>query len=123
VGLFDWLGRGRREPEPPLVWQVRLEADEVVVEDGRGASYRANTTGARSVRVVPMTRGSSHTPTTTGWQVALAHTAGDVPIGKPLAQWQAAWDLAREVCQKTELPVDELTQKMFSQVGRYTPDV
>src|SRR5215207_9912649 len=40
VGLFDWLGRKRQKAPPsPLVWSVRREASEVVVEDGRGGVF------------------------------------------------------------------------------------
>ena len=55
-----------------------------------------------------------------GWQVALGRSDGDVLLGKPLADWQTARELARLVCEQTELPLDELTQRMFSRVGQYT---
>jgi hypothetical protein len=91
-----------------------------VVEDGRGSVVRAALRGARGVRVVPLRAGQSHTDLRSGWQVALAHTDGDALVGKPLADWRSAQDLARTICDTTELPLDELTEKMFSRVGQYT---
>src|SRR5438128_1759539 len=41
VGLFEWLSRRPQQPETQTVWHVRREGDEVVVEDGRGAEFRA----------------------------------------------------------------------------------
>jgi len=52
--------------------------------------------------------------------VALAHPGGDVLLGKPMADWRPARELARLVCARTELPLDELTQKMFSRVGQFS---
>jgi hypothetical protein len=120
VGLFDWLSRRPQEPRAPIEWCVYREADEVVVEDGRGAVFRASLRGARGVRVVPLRAGQNHTDMRSGWQVALAHTDGDALVGKPMADWRSAHDLARTLCDKTELPLDELTEKMFSRVGQYT---
>ena len=121
MGLFDWLGKGRRASEP-TTWQVRRDGGEVVVEDGRGASFRAVLAGARAVRVVPLTGGQQHPGTGAGWQVALAHAQGDLLVGKPLGDWRAARELARGLCAATELPLDELTEKLFSRVGQFTPD-
>jgi hypothetical protein len=125
VGLFDWIGRrgggGTGQADQPAAWHVYLDGADVVAEDGRGAAYRAPLAGARSVRVVPLTGGDHHARSRGGWQVALALADGDVLLGKPLSDWQAARDLARQVCQITELPLDELTEKLFSRVGRYTP--
>jgi hypothetical protein len=101
---------------------VYTESGEVVAEDGRGATYRAALSGARTVRVVPLSGGSPHAVGPAGgWQVALAYAGGDVLLGKPQADWRAARELARLVCEKTELPLDELTQAMFSRVGSFTP--
>jgi hypothetical protein len=44
-----------------------------------------------------------------------------VLMGNPLSDWQSARDLAFQVCEKAELPLDELTQRMFSRVGQFTP--
>jgi hypothetical protein len=121
VGLFDWLGKGRRAPETPATWQVRKDGGDVVVEDGRGASHRAALRGVRTVRVVPLTGGQQHAQAGTGWQVTLAHADGDVLVGKPLLDWRSARALAQQLCELTELPLDELTEKMFSRVGQFTP--
>jgi hypothetical protein len=121
VGLFDWLGKSRRAPESATTWQVHRDGGDVVVQDGRGASYRASLTGVRSVRVVPLTGGQQHAQVGAGWQVTLAHADGDALVGKPMPDWRAARDLARLLCDKTELPLDELTEKMFSRVGQFTP--
>jgi hypothetical protein len=53
--------------------------------------------------------------------VALARADGDVLIGAAMADWRPARELARLLCDRTELPLDELTQKMFSRVGQFTP--
>ena len=74
--------------------------------------------GAQSVRVVPLTAGNHHSGTS-GWQVALAHAEGDVLLGKPFADWQTARDVARQVCDRSGLPLHELTERMFSRVGQY----
>jgi hypothetical protein len=103
------------------VWQVRREGDDVVVEDGRGAEFRASVRGARGVRVVPLHAGQNHTDLRSGWQVALAYQDGDALVGTPMADWRSAHDLAKTICATTELPLDELTEKMFSRVGQYTP--
>jgi hypothetical protein len=90
----------------------------VVVEVGQDREFaRASTAGARSVRVVPLTRGTHHA-TASGWQVALAQTDGDVLIGQPLPDWQSARDLAHKVCAAASLPMDAMTEKLFSRVGR-----
>jgi hypothetical protein len=123
VGLFDWLGRGRRGPSvgnPAVTWQVTAEGGEVVADDGRGTWFRASLQGAESVRIVPLSAGSHHS-VASGWQVALARKDGDALLGKPLADWQAARALATLVCQKTGLPLHELTERMFSRVGQFAP--
>jgi hypothetical protein len=121
VGLFDWFGKKRQKtPRAPIVWSVRREGAEVVVEDGRGGVFRADAWGARSVRVVPNARGGTHGAPAGGWQVALFHDAGDAPLGPLLPDWPPARDLAEKVCEATELPLHELTERMFSQVGRFT---
>jgi hypothetical protein len=121
VGLFDWLTRRRREPDPPQTWNVYRDSGDIVVEDGRGGSFRASIVGTRSVRVVPLTSGNHHVGAGGGWQVALARADGDVLIGAAMADWRPARELARLLCDRTELPLDELTQKMFSRVGQFTP--
>jgi hypothetical protein len=121
VGLFDWIGRRGRAPESPAVWTVYPDGGDIVAEDGRGGVFRASLGGARSVRIIPLTGGRQHAEMRGGWQVALAHAEGDALLGKPQADWRVARDLARLVCDKTELPLDELTERMFSRVGQYTP--
>ena len=97
-----------------------VDGNDLIAEDDRGNLHRAALGGARSVRVVPLTRGDHHARTGPGWQVTLAQADGDVLLGRPLSDWQAARDLARQVCEAAHLPLDELTQKMFSRVGQYT---
>jgi hypothetical protein len=120
--LFDWFRRrgSGRPPEGASAarWTVHLDGGEVVAEDGRGAIYRAAITGARGVRIVPLTAGNHHVQSS-GWQVALARSDGDLLLGKPLPDWQSARELARQVCEQTQLPLDELTERMFSRVGQY----
>jgi hypothetical protein len=100
---------------------VYLEGGEVIADDGRGRTRRAALNGAKTVRVVPLGGGDHHAHTVGGWQVTLARSEGDVLFGEPLSNWQAARELARLVCERTELPLDELTQRMFSRVGQFTP--
>jgi hypothetical protein len=121
VGFLNlgWLRRGQQPAEPPPAWQVRTESGEVVAEDGRGKVYRVAFGGARAVRVVPLTGGNVHHHGP-GWQVALQRDDGDVLVGPSLGDWRVARDLARQVCTATELPLDELTERLFSQVGRYS---
>jgi hypothetical protein len=122
VALFDWLRRSGRQADPPATWNVYREGGDLVAEDGRGSVFRASLNGARSVRIVPLTGGNHHAGARGGgWQVALAHATGDVPLGKPLADWRPARELAQQVCARAELPLDDLTAKMFSRVGQYSP--
>ena len=90
------------------------------MDDGRGHTARYPLTFARSVRVVPLTGGQQHAGSH-GWQVTLSGAEGDVLVGKPLSDWRSARDLADRLCQTTDLPLDELTERLFSQVGRYSP--
>lgn len=119
MALFDWIRRGPRATPVPIVWTVALNGDgaELVVEDGRGMRVRVRVRGARNVRVVPLGSGSHHAGTT-GWQVALARADGDLLVGKPLDDWQSARELARLVCERTALPLDELSERLFSRVGQ-----
>jgi hypothetical protein len=41
-----------------------------------------------------------------------------VLVGQTLRDWQNARELADCMCKATQLPMDELTEKLFSQVGR-----
>jgi len=121
VGLFDWLGRGRRgQPVAPITWHVYRDGADIVVEDGRGWSTRVPRGGARSVRVVPLAGGNHHRESRGGWQVALSRSEGDVLVGNPFGDWRTARQLAQLLCDTSELPLDELTEKMFSRVGQYS---
>src|SRR5438132_368924 len=102
-------------------WHVYRDGGDIVAQDGHGADIRAALAGARSVRIVPLTGGNQHAHLRSGWQVALARPDGDVLVGKPMSDWRLARDLAQLVCEQAELPLDELTQKMFSRVGQYSP--
>jgi hypothetical protein len=122
VALFDWLRRSSRQADPAVVWNVYREGGDIVAENGRGRVFRAALVGARSVRIVPLNGGNHHPNARgSGWQVALAHPEGDELFGQPMADWRSARELARLVCAGTELPLDELTEKMFSRVGQYSP--
>ena len=74
----------------------------------------------RCVRVVPLTQGQQHAGGH-GWQVTLRRDDGDVLVGKALPDWRPARELADQLCKAAELPLDELTQRLFSQVGQYGP--
>jgi hypothetical protein len=124
VGLFDWLGKRRpSESVASVGWHVYREAGEVVAEDDRGGTTRVALSGARNIRVVPLAGGNHHGDVRGGWQVAVSRAEGDVLVGKPMADWRSARHLAQLLCEQTELPLDELTAKMFSRVGQYTPAV
>jgi hypothetical protein len=118
VGLFDWL---KRTPPQPITWHVYREGSDVVADDGRGGSYRVALSGARGVRIVPLTRGNQHGGAGLGYQVAVQRTDGDAPIGKPTQDWRPARELARQLCETAELPLDEVTERMFSRVGEFGP--
>jgi hypothetical protein len=97
---------------------VRVEDGVLVIETLRGDPFaHVPLLGARSVRVVPLTRGTHHA-SASGWQVALASAGGDALVGQPLGDWQSARELARLVCQETKLPMDPLTEALFSRVGK-----
>jgi hypothetical protein len=120
--VFDWLKRGGRRADAPIVWNVYLDGGDIVAEDGRGGVFRASLAGARSVRIVPLTGGNHHADRGGGgWQMTLAHAEGDQLFGKPMADWRPVRELAQLVCARTELPLDELTEKMFSRIGQYSP--
>ncbi|HEY3064034.1 MAG TPA: hypothetical protein VGL99_34110 [Chloroflexota bacterium] len=118
MSLFDWLRR-KREPAPPLVWHVYRDAHDIVAEDGRGGSYRVALSGARGVRIVPLTGGNPHAGVGQGYQVAIQRVDGDAAVGKPMLDWRLARELAHQLCDTADLQLDELTQRMFSQVGQF----
>jgi hypothetical protein len=122
VVVFDWFKRRRASSPPPepMAWEVRVESGEVVAEDGRGAVRRASLAGVRAVRVVPLGGGDHHARAGGAWQVTLARPDGDVLLGTALPDWQSARELGRLVCERTRLPLDELTQRLFSRVGTYS---
>jgi len=120
VGAFDWL---KRKPPAPLAWHVSRDGSDLIVDDGAGHSFRTSLARARAVRVVPLTGGNPHGGLGLGYQVAIACTDGDAAIGQPTPDWRAARSLAEQICQTGELPLDELTQKLFSRVGTFSPKV
>ena len=122
MGLFDWLKRGRsQQPTVAIAWQVVRVGGELTVEDGRGGAWRVPLGGARFVRVVPLTGGQAHmNAAMRGWQVALSQVEGDVLVGKPMQDWRPAMDLAKLLVDKTGLPLDETTERMFSRVGQFS---
>jgi hypothetical protein len=116
VGFRDLLRLGRRPADVQPTWEVHTEAGEVVVVN----AARYPLSGVRCVRVVPLTGGQHHSGSH-GWQVALHRDDGDVLVDKAMPDWRPARDLAQRLCDATQLPLDELTQRLFSQVGRYSP--
>jgi hypothetical protein len=116
VGAFDWL---KRKQPTPLVWRVYRDGSDLVVDDSRGNSSRVPLSHATAVRVVPLSSGSHH-GVGLGYQVAIVFASGDAAVGKPILDWRDARGLADEVCRVVELPLDELTQKLFSRVGSFT---
>jgi hypothetical protein len=118
VPLFDWIRRPRWSAgQDDVSWQVRADDGLLLIESSRGGTiFHAAFDGSRSVRVVPLSGGSHHVHAN-GWQVTLARPDGDVLLGPPLASWQSARVLARQVCDATHLPMDELTERLFSRVG------
>jgi len=121
MSLFDFL-RPRRPPRPggssdDLTWQVHADGDLLLIESSRGGTiFHARVEGARAVRVVPLSRGSHHV-SAGGWQVTLERGDGDVLLGPSLTSWQSAHALAKQVCDATQLPMDDLTRRLFSRVG------
>jgi hypothetical protein len=101
---------------------VRREGERIVVADGK-QEYAFSPGAARTVRVVPLgvAPGHGRPQAGRGWQVAVHHDRGDVPIGRPLADWRAARDLAHRLCAASGLSLDELTERLFSQVGQVAP--
>jgi hypothetical protein len=112
VGFWDWLRLGRRPGDVQPTWEIHIEAGDVVVN-----TSRYPLTGVRSVRVVPLMGGQHHSGSH-GWQVTLRRDDGDVLVGKAMPDWRPARDLAQRLCEATQLPLDELTQRLFSQVGQ-----
>ena len=113
--LRDWLPRPR--PSVPAAWQVTREGSVLVVSSGAGDALRLPLDGVRAVRIVPLTGGNHHMQRSRGsWQVCLQRADGDVLVGKPLADWQPAYELAQSVCTASGLSLDELTERMFSGV-------
>jgi hypothetical protein len=100
---------------------VRTEGGEVVVQDSQGKESRYPRSGARSVRVVPLTGGDHHSRAGAGWQVTLRRDDGDVLVGDPFADWRPARELADLVCARAGLALDELSARLFSRVGTYSP--
>jgi hypothetical protein len=117
VGPFDWL---RRKAAAPAVFEVSRDGADLLMHESKGTELRVPLAGARAVRVVPLTGGSQHASAAGGWQVALSYPEGDRVLGKPYADWRPARDLAHAVCAATSLPLDELTERLFSRVGQFT---
>ena len=113
MGFRDWF---RRRPAEVPTWDVRTDGSEVVIN-----ASRYPLVGVRCVRVVPLTGGNPHGGSGRGWQVTLHRDDGDVLIDKAQQDWRPARELAQRLCDATELPLDELTQRLFSQVGQYSP--
>jgi hypothetical protein len=122
MGALDWLRRLRMPPPDPSTWEVRHEGGRIVVADGK-KEYAFSPGAARAIRVVPLGvgPGHGHSQAGSGWQVAVHHDRGDVPIGRPLADWRAARDFAHRLCAASGLSVDELTERLFSRVGQVGP--
>jgi hypothetical protein len=118
VAPFDFLRGSRASPrQDDGDWQVRVDGGLLLIESSHGETiFHANFEGARWVRVVPLSGGSHHVHAS-GWQVTLSRGEGDVLLGPPLASWQSARELARNVCGATHLPMDELTERLFSRVS------
>jgi hypothetical protein len=118
VALFDWIPRPRSGPaQDDEPWKISVDGGLLLIETSRGETvFHASTTGARAVRVVPLSRGSHHV-SASGWQVALARGDGDVLLGPPLPSWQRAREVAHQVSEETSLPMDDLTERLFSRVG------
>jgi hypothetical protein len=113
VGLFDWL---RRKPPEPVVWRIYLDGGDLVADNGK-ATFKVPRARARAVRIVPPgghQQGAGGTP---GYQVAVACVDSDIPVGKPTLDWRPARELADQLCTTAELPLDELTERMFSRIG------
>ena len=121
MALFDWLKRGRGDTPVALAWHVYRTGGDLVADDNRGGTFRVALSGARSVRIVPLTGGNQHGGARMGgYQVAIQRLDGDAPIGKPTRDWRPARELARQLCDVGELPLDEITERMFSRVGRFS---
>ena len=109
MGAFGWpWRRGSAQSEP---WQVVREGARVRVSRGRDTG-EVTLEGARSVRVVPLGGANLHGGGQ-GWQVAVAKDGGDVPLGRPQADWRAALDLARRVMAAADLPMDEMSERLI----------
>jgi len=119
VSPFGWP---HRSPPEPLTWRVARESDSLHVEPSRGQPFNIPLEAARAVRIVPLTGGNHHMQARGAWQVALQRPDGDVLIGSSLADWQQARTLAQQVCDAANLPLDELTARMFSRVGQFGPN-
>jgi hypothetical protein len=122
MGPLDWLRRLRMPPPDPSVWDVRHEGERIVVADGK-REYTFTPGAGWTIRVVPLGVGPGHgrSHAGSGWQVAAHNALGDVPIGRPLADWRAARDFANRLSAASGLAVDELTERLFSQVGQVGP--
>ncbi len=78
---------------------------------------------ARTIRVVPLGAGhyTPNAPRGEGWQVAVHRDDGDILVGPPIADGQAALTFARRLGEFAELPLDELSERMFAESNRYVP--
>jgi hypothetical protein len=119
VAPFSWPPGPQHDP---LTWHVVREGNALYVEPSRGQPIRLPLESVGAVRIVPLTSGNHHMQQTRGrWQVALQRADGDVLVGGALSDWQAARQLAQQVCDATGLSLDELSQRMFSRVGQFGP--
>jgi hypothetical protein len=122
VGLFDWLSRSRRQrASSPITWTVVREGAYVVVQADQRAPLRLPLEAVRAVRIVPLTGGQQHVQRSGRWQVSLHRDDGDLLVGEPFADWRPARELADLICARAGLPLDELSARLFSRVGTYSP--
>jgi hypothetical protein len=109
MGAFGWpWRRGSARAEP---WQVVRDGDRVRVSRGRDAG-EVTLAGARAVRVIPLGGANPHGGGQ-GWQVAVAKDDGDVPLGRPQADWREAVALARQVMAAAGLPLDDWSERLI----------
>jgi hypothetical protein len=116
VALFGWLKKVGPRPPDPSAWEIRRESVRMVVSDGK-KEFAFEPNRESTVRLVPLGAGGAHgTASGAGWQVAVHSSLGDVPIGPPLADWRAAFTFARRLCTTAGISLDEMTERMFSQL-------
>ncbi len=122
VSPFGWFKKQPHASVDPTVWSLRREGGDVVVGiDDKETRFSQRP--ARTIRLVPLGGGhyAPNAPRGSGWQVAVHRDDGDILVGPPIPDAQAAIAFARRLAETAEIRLDELSERMFADTSPFAP--